>query len=225
MGARGVRRRLHDPLHDVPHPPGGAVGRHPRRPGLLARPAARRPRRRAAGTSTSSSCSAWSGRCCCSARSARCRAAPPDAPARLPDLGVRALAGRLLVGEREVRLARDAPAAAAAAARRPRPAGDLGRARPARRQARPRRRDRLRGLRGLRSASTSTRCTAPTRASCSSPRSPRRRSSGSPSASWRRPRPAERDGRPFPIVDRHAPTARRSRGPGTSATSRAATST
>ena len=28
VGAGRVRRRLHDPLHDVPHAPGGALGRH-----------------------------------------------------------------------------------------------------------------------------------------------------------------------------------------------------
>ena len=57
----------------------------------------------------------------------------------VPDLGLRALARRLLVGERALQLAGAAPAAAAAAARRPRRAGDLGRAGALDRQARLRR--------------------------------------------------------------------------------------
>ena len=47
----------------------------------------------------------------------------------VPDLGLRALARGLLLGERAVLVARAAPAAAAAAAGRARRAGDLGRAR------------------------------------------------------------------------------------------------
>ena len=50
---------------------------------------------------------------------------------RVPDLGLRRLADRLLVGGREVRLAGPAPAAAARPARRRRPAGDLAGARDA----------------------------------------------------------------------------------------------
>src|SRR4051794_29577285 len=48
---------------------------------------------------------------------------------RLPNLGLRALARGVLVGGREVRLARAASAAAARAARRRGPAGHLGGAR------------------------------------------------------------------------------------------------
>ena len=90
----------------------------------------RRPRRRAAVLLRRRAVRRSSGRRCCSARSApSSRSRRPTLLRAVPDLGLRALARRLLVGGREVRLARAAPAAAAAAARRRRRAGDLGDAR------------------------------------------------------------------------------------------------
>ena len=88
-------------------------------------------------TSTSSSCSRTSGRCCCSGCSARCFAfRQPNGAARVPRVGVRAVAGHLLVGGREVLLARAAPAAAADPAGRRRGAVAVGQPRD---EARPRR--------------------------------------------------------------------------------------
>ena len=94
------------------------VGRALHRARLLARPARGRPRRRAvellprgAVRRRVAGAAARRGR-------RRGRAAPPDAAAAVPDLGLRAVADHLLVGGREVRLARAAPAAAAAAAGR-----------------------------------------------------------------------------------------------------------
>ncbi len=69
-------------------------------------------------------------------RRGRGRVPPADRPARVPGLGLRAVAGDLLVGGREVRLARPASAAAADPARRRRRAGAVGGARD---EARPRR--------------------------------------------------------------------------------------
>ena len=88
-------------------------------PRLLARPARRRPRRRAAGTSTSSCCSRdeWPV-LLLGAVGAVVAFRRPTLLRAVPGLGLRALAGRLLVGGREVRLARAAPAAAADPARR-----------------------------------------------------------------------------------------------------------
>ena len=111
----------------------------------------------------------------------RRRGVPPaDRPARVPGLGLRAVAGDLLVGGREVRVAGPAPAAAADPARGRRRAGAVGGARHAARDAPgsrspPWRRSTSRSRRGGRTSSC-----APTRASCWSPRSPPRRSSASP---------------------------------------------
>ena len=113
---------------------------------------------------------------------------------RLPDLGLLRLAGRLLVGGREVRLARPAPAAAAGPARRRRPAGDLADARGAAlRRARGAPRSRCSTSASPRGGSTST--AAPTRARCSSPPSPRPTSRRSPTRSWRWPTAAARASR------------------------------
>ena len=113
---------------------------------------------------------------------------------RLPDLGLPALAGRLLVGGREVRVARPAPAAAARPARRRRPPGDLGGARRAgATSASPARRSRSSTSASRSGGSTWT--AAPTRARCSSPPSPRPRSRTSPTRSWRSPRAAARASR------------------------------
>ena len=112
-------------LHDVLHEPEGHL-----RPldgaRLLARPARRRPRRgagvllrRPAVRRRVAGAAARRG-----GRGGRVQA--PDAAAAVPGVGVRGLAGRLLVGGREVRVAGPAPAAAADPARRRRPAGDLG---------------------------------------------------------------------------------------------------
>ena len=49
LGPGRVRRRLHDPLHDLPHPPRRACDGLYTGPRLLARPARGRPRRRVAG--------------------------------------------------------------------------------------------------------------------------------------------------------------------------------
>ena len=190
LGGAGAGRWPRSPassrsLHDVPHPPGRALGRHLHRPEywlgqhgvgrggepwqLLRRRAVRRS----------------SGRRCCSARSARSSLfRRPTLLRAVPGLGLRALAGRLLVGGREVRLAGAAPAAAADPARRRRRAGDLGRraARWSARSASRSRRSRSLYV-GLRLVRGSTPTTAPTRASCSSPRSPRPRSSRSPTRS------------------------------------------
>ncbi len=128
LGAGRLPRRLHDPLHDVPHPPRrGARPLHGAR--LLARPARGGPRRRAAwyfyllvlfGDEWPVLLLGAVGVVVAVRR--------PHAARRVPDLGVRGLAGRLLVGGREVRLARPAPAAAAAPAGRARDPADLGRA-------------------------------------------------------------------------------------------------
>ena len=109
------------------HPEG--IRRHLRRARLLARPARGRPRRRARGLLH---------RAALPRRVAgahprgdrRRRAVAQVPPVRgVPPVGLLPLARRLLVGGREVRLARAAPAAAARAAGRRRPAGDLGGAR------------------------------------------------------------------------------------------------
>ena len=69
-------------------------------------------------------------------RGRRRRGVPPaDRAARVPGLGLRAVAGDLLVGGREVRVAGPAPAAAADPARRRRRAGAVGGARHAARAA------------------------------------------------------------------------------------------
>ena len=99
---------------------------------------------------------------------------PADGAARLPRLGVRALAGDLLVGGREVRVARPAPAAAADPARRARRAVAVGGARHAARAGGAGGRRRRGDLRPAARRGGSTSSTAPTRASCSSRRSPRR---------------------------------------------------
>ena len=101
------------------------------------------------------------------------RAAPPDAAQALPDLGLRALARGLQLGERALHVARAAPAAAAAAARRARRAGDLGRAPALDGPARPRGRRAVRGRDRAHARGARTSRTAPTRASSSSPRSRR----------------------------------------------------
>ena len=200
LGPGRVRRRLHDPLHDLPHPPRRALGRDLHGPGVLARPARRRPRRRVEDLLRRRPVR---GRVAgAAARRGRRRrgAAPSDAAARVPRVGVRALARDLLVGGREVRLARPAPAAAAAAAGRDRRAGDLGDAPDAgtgRSASRPRRR---RSRTPATPRSSSTPCTAPTRASCWSPPSPRRRSRASPTSVVAQAERAERAGQPFTIT-------------------------
>ena len=96
----------------------------------------------------------------------------PTRAARLPRVGVRAVAGDLLVGGREVRLARAAPAAAADPAGRRRRAVAVGQPRD---RARPRRHRGRRGDRALRAdlaRGGRTPSTARTRGSSSSPPSP-----------------------------------------------------
>ena len=109
-------------------PTPSGVRRALRRARLLARPARASAAAARRGTSTSSSCSRdeWPV-LLLGAVGAVVALRRPTLLRAVPDLGLRALAGRLLVGGREVRLAGAAPAAAAAAARRPRRAGDLGR--------------------------------------------------------------------------------------------------
>ncbi len=138
LGRGRVPRRLHAHLHDVPHAP----ERHLRaldRAGLLARPARRRPRRRVAGLLLRPAVRARVARAGARHRRRGAGVPPPHPAAAVPGVGVRAVADRLLVGGREVRLAGAAPAAAADPARGRRAAGDLGLASFAARQARPRR--------------------------------------------------------------------------------------
>ena len=113
------------------------------------------------------------------ARPARRGAGVPaaDGAARVPGLGVRAVAGDLLVGGREVLVARAAPAAAADPAGRPRRAVAVGQPRHDARQGRAGRSRRWSRCTCRSRRSWSTPSTAPTRASSSSPRSPRSRSS------------------------------------------------
>ena len=138
LGAGRLPRRLHPALHDVPHQP----RRRPRplhRARILARPARGRARRR--GVELLRRGPLRRGVAGAAARRGRrCGLAPaPDAAAPVPDLGLPALADHLLVGGREVRLARVASAAAAAAPGRRRRAGDLGQPPALVRQARRRR--------------------------------------------------------------------------------------
>ena len=124
VGAGGVRGRLHADVHGLPHQPVGAVGRPPRRDRLLARASTASAAAARSRTSTSSSCSAqeWPV-LLLGLLGAVARVPAADGAARVPGVGVRAVAGDLLVGGREVRLARAAPAAAADPAGRPRGAG------------------------------------------------------------------------------------------------------
>ena len=147
---RRVRARLHRAVHGLPHEPRRALGRAPRRARLLARAA--RPRARREGVVLLPRRARGGGVAGAAARAGRRgrRAAPPDAPAAVPDLGLPAQPGGLQLGERALHLAGDAPAAAAAAARGARRAGDLGRPRAAGREARARAGRRRRRLRGLR---------------------------------------------------------------------------
>ena len=144
LGAGRLRGRLHAALHDVPDAPRRALGRHLHGPEVLARPAGRRPRRRAAVVLHRRADRRSSGRRCCfgaigavslwQAR-ARCFAAFLIWDFLLS-------LGRLLVGGREVRLAACMhPLLPLLAARRRRPAGDLAGARrlALRRASRPRR--------------------------------------------------------------------------------------
>ena len=124
-----------------------------------------------------------------------------DGAARVPGLGVRAVAGDLLVGGREVRLARAAPAAAADPAGRPRRAVAVGQPRHDARQGRAGGRGGDRAVRADRVLAGSTPSTARTRASSSSPPSPRSRSSGS--------RPGRGDGAQEPEAVDHRRLRRR----------------
>ena len=149
-GARGVRGGLHAAVHGLPHQPGGLWDGLYDEHRLLARPARRRPRRREDCTSTSSVLfgEEWPVLLLGGVGAVR-RVPPADRPARVPGLGLRAVAGDLLVGGRAVRVARPAPAAAADPAGRRRRAGAVG---GARHEARPRRaggRRRRRALRAL----------------------------------------------------------------------------
>ena len=126
LGPGRLPRRLHPALHDLPHAPRRRA-RALHRPRLLARSARGRPRRRGLVLLPRRPVRRRVAGAAARGRGSRVRAPAADAAARVPDLGLRGLAGRLLVGGREVRLAGAAPAAAAAAARRPRRAGDLGR--------------------------------------------------------------------------------------------------
>ena len=126
---RRLRRHLHAALHDLPDQSGRPVGGAARRPRLLARPARGRARRGAVVLLPRRAVRRGVAGAAARRRRRGGRRAAPDAAAAVPDLGLRRLAGRLLVGGREVRLARAPPAAAAAAARGHRRPGHLVRAR------------------------------------------------------------------------------------------------
>ena len=218
-----VRGVLHAALHDVPDPPRRALGRRLHRPEVLAGPARRRPRRRAVAVLPHGP--------------DHDRMAGPDPRRdrrglavaaqlllrRLPALGLLRLADRLLLGGREVRLARPAPAAAGDPARRRRPAGDLADARGAALGRPRRRRDRavLRrpglvvGQRGPRRR--------PARDARLHPVRDRRQEGRRPGpGAGRQPRPGQAAADGHDRLLRRAPP---SRTPGTSATCRSATST
>ena len=190
-----LRGRLHAALHDVPDPPRRALGRHLHGPEVLARPARRGPRRRAVAVlhrradvtiewpalilGAIGAVSLWR-------RNTLLRG--------VPDLGLLRLADRLLVGGREVRLARPAPAAAAVLL-----AGvglqAIWQARGALRWRRPRGRRGRAVLRRRSPRGGSTSTAAPTRARCSSPPSPPSTSRTSPTRSRRSPTAAARASR------------------------------
>ena len=125
VGRDRVPRRLHRHLHDVLHQPEGHL-RAVDGARLLARPARRRPRRGAGVLLRRPAVRRRVAGAAARRRGRGGRLQAPDAAAAVPGVGVRGLAGRLLVGGREVRVADPAPAAAADPARRRRPAGDLG---------------------------------------------------------------------------------------------------
>ena len=76
-GAGRVRRRLHDPVHDLPHPPGRSLGRDLHRAWSTGSASTTSAAAASRGSSTASCCSGSSGRRCCSGPSApswRCAA-------------------------------------------------------------------------------------------------------------------------------------------------------
>ena len=121
-------------------------------------------------------------------------------PARVPDLGLHPLAGRLLARQRALQLARMHPLLPLIAAGRLRGAGDLGGAARLGRQARAGAGRRRRAARGLRVVPRERARTAPTRASSSSPRSPPRRSTGVRDEVLAAKARADREGRDLSVV-------------------------
>ena len=126
-----VRRALHAAVHDLPDASRRALGRRLHRAEVLAGPARGGARRRARGLLLGGP--AHDRMAGADPRHDRRRRLVAQAPAvrRLPGLGLLRLAGRLLVGGREVRVARPAPAAARDPARRCGDTGHLGDAREA----------------------------------------------------------------------------------------------
>ena len=120
LGAGHVRARVRAAVHRLPHQSRRAVGRHLRRAWTTGSASRRRPRRRALVLLPRGPVRRGVADRCCSARVGIVWSSlrHPTMLRAVPDLDVRGVAGRLLVGLGALRLAGDAPAAAAGAAGR-----------------------------------------------------------------------------------------------------------